>query len=105
MESINRVVLEIDLGGIRDNIRKLLKAAAPGNLTAVVKANAYGLGAVRIAETCRDAGADSFAVADLNEALELKFLERPVMILGGILNAEIPVAVDNDIIMPVNSFD
>ena len=105
MNSVNRVVLEINLAEIKNNIRKLRAAAAPGNITAVVKANAYGLGAVTIAETCRDAGADSFAVADLNEALELKHLELPIMILGSILPSEIPAAINNNIIMPVNSLN
>jgi alanine racemase len=103
MNSVNRVVVEINLAEIKNNFRKILAAASPANVTAVVKANAYGLGAVTVAETCRDAGADSLAVADLNEALELKEIGLPVMVLGSMLPAEIPFAVENDIIIPVNS--
>ena len=105
MNSVNRVVLEINLAEIKNNFRKILAGTSPANVTAVVKANAYGLGAVTVAGTCRDAGADSLAVADLNEALELKGVGLPIMVLGSMLPAEIPFAVENDIIIPINSLE
>ena len=51
---------------------------------AVIKANAYGHGAVRIAQTALDAGADSLAVATLSEALELRSANvcAPILVLG-----------------------
>lgn len=97
-----RVILEVDLGKIKRNIQKFCELVAPSRITAVIKANAYGLGALEIAQTCREAGVDSFGVADLNEALELKAVGLPVMILGSILPGEIPEAVASDIILPVN---
>ncbi|MFA6714837.1 MAG: alanine racemase [Victivallales bacterium] len=100
-----RVTLEVDLGKIKRNIQKFCELVSPGKITAVVKANAYGLGAVEVARACRDAGVDSFGVADVNEALELKDIGLPIMILGSILPEEIPEAVANGIILPVNDFE
>jgi alanine racemase len=104
-KSATRVILEVDLGKIKRNVQKFCELVAPAGITAVVKANAYGLGAREVAQTCREAGADSFGVADLNEALELKGMGLPIMILGGILPEEIPEAVENDIILPVNDLE
>jgi alanine racemase len=76
----------VDLGAIQANYRALASylsheadlnrragadAPAPGIL-AVVKANAYGHGAVRVARALRDAGADWLAVADIEEGIELR---------------------------------
>ena len=99
-----RVILEVDLGKIRSNFRKICALVAPGKVTAVLKANAYGLGVMTVAKVCMEAGADSFAVADVNEALELKAMGLPVMVLGNLLPEEITAAVEADIILPVNEF-
>jgi len=104
MKSSNRVTIEVDLGKIRSNFQKICKSVAPARVTAVLKANAYGLGVMEVAKVCMEAGADSFGVADVNEALELKIMGLPIMILGSILPDEIPVAVEGDIILPVNDF-
>lgn len=104
MRSTNRVTVEVDLGKIKSNFQKVCASVAPGKVTAVVKANAYGLGVIEIAQICKEAGADSFGVADVYEALELKAMGLPIMILGNILPDEIPVAVEADIILPVNDF-
>jgi len=53
---------------------------------AVVKADAYGHGAVTIAKTLAQAGADWFGVATVEEALELRAagVEEPILLLGGL---------------------
>jgi alanine racemase len=100
-----RVTLEVDLGRIKRNFQEVCKLVAPSKVTAVVKANAYGLGVIEISQICKEAGADSFGVADLTEALELKDMGLPIMILGNILPGEILDAVKNDIILPVNDLE
>ena len=80
-----RTWAEIDLGNLEHNYRAL-RACAPGSkFLGVVKANAYGHGAVPVAKKLEELGADYLAVACLNEALELRDagIEMPVMILGG----------------------
>jgi hypothetical protein len=52
-----RVWAEIDLDRIAANVRNLAARAAPANLLAVVKGNAYGHGAVAVAQQAIDAGA------------------------------------------------
>ena len=94
-----RVTLEVNLGQIKRNFQEVCKLVAPSKVTAVVKANAYGLGVIEIAQICKEAGADSFGVADINEALELKTMGLPIMILGSILPGEIPTAVETGIIL------
>jgi len=53
---------------------------------AVVKADAYGHGAVTIARTLAEAGADWFGVATVEEALELRAagVKKPILLLGGL---------------------
>jgi alanine racemase len=62
----------IDLGAIRDNVAALRAQIGTEHLYAVVKANAYGHGAVPAALAALDGGADRLGVADLAEALELR---------------------------------
>ncbi len=100
-----RVTLEVNLAQIKRNFEEICKLVAPSKVTAVVKANAYGLGVLEIAQVCKEAGADSFGVADVNEALELEGMGLPVMILGNILPEEIPAAVEADLILPINNYE
>lgn len=75
----------VDLGRISNNIRLIKEAAGPDvALMAVVKANAYGLGSVRLAPVIIKSGADYLAVATLTEALQIKevYPDYPVFILG-----------------------
>lgn len=62
----------VDLGAIRANARLLREKAAPARLIAVVKADAYGHGAARVARTLEADGVDHFAVATLPEAIALR---------------------------------
>ena len=65
-------VLEIDLGAIVANWRLLAAKAAPAACAAVVKANGYGLGAVRVAQALLAAGCRRFFVATLDEGMALR---------------------------------
>jgi alanine racemase len=66
-------VAEIDLGALRSNFRALRAVAAHGELMVVVKADAYGHGAVTVARTLLDdEGCRHFGVATLDEARELR---------------------------------
>jgi alanine racemase len=65
-------VLEIDLGAIVANWRLLGQIAAPADCAAVVKANAYGLGAASVAAALAAAGCRLFFVATLDEGIALR---------------------------------
>ncbi len=79
--------LEIDLAAIVENWR-LLTRLHPGATGAVVKANAYGLGALAVAPALYTAGCRHFFVAHLSEALPLRPLLPRAMI--AVLNGLIP---------------
>lgn len=92
----------IDLAAIRHNYR-IAKALAPGaRAVAVVKANGYGHGAVAVARALQ-ADADAFAVASVEEALELREsgIADPILLLEGVFEpAELPL-VDRAGLTPV----
>lgn len=100
-----RVSLEINLDKIRDNFTCIKEAVAPLAVMPVLKANAYGLGVRPIAESLKAEGAACFGVAELREALAIKDLGLPVQIIGSVVHDEIPVAVENDIILPITDFE
>ncbi|MFB8367797.1 alanine racemase [Pseudarthrobacter sp. NPDC055928] len=62
----------IDLDAIRHNVRRLADAASPAKVMAVVKADAYGHGAVPVARAALEAGASWLGVAHISEALALR---------------------------------
>ena len=78
----------IDLAALRHNYR-LARQLHGGRALAVVKANAYGHGAVRCAQALADE-ADGFAVAFLDEALELRAagIRQPILLLEGVFAPE-----------------
>ena len=80
-------VLEIDLTGIAANWRLLAARVEPARCAAVVKADAYGLGAARVIPALLDAGCRTFFVATLEEAHSARALAPgpAIFILGGLL--------------------
>ncbi|MFB8394327.1 alanine racemase [Streptomyces yangpuensis] len=71
-ETPTRVYAEIDLDAVRENVRALRERAPRSELMAVVKANAYGHGAVECARAAREAGAAWLGTATPDEALALR---------------------------------
>src|SRR3954470_5493417 len=69
---MHRSELTVDLGAIRRNARTLLRVLDGSQLWAVVKANAYGHGAVDVAGALVDEGAGALCVATVAEGLELR---------------------------------
>ena len=69
--------VEINLDNLALNIRNIKSLLKPGtDYISVVKADAYGHGAVEVAKTCMACGVNRLAVALLDEALELRSLVR-----------------------------
>ena len=74
MENIfNRTWAEVDIDNILHNVR-VIKDTLTGNskIIAVVKADAYGHGSVKVAEVLRENGCKTFAIATLQEAVTLR---------------------------------
>ena len=64
--------VEIDLSALDHNIKEIKRVIGNNEIIGVVKADAYGHGSVRCAEVLRDNGVQRFAVATIEEALELR---------------------------------
>ncbi len=79
----------IDLAAIRHNYRYLKDSAGGNRVIAVVKADAYGHGAVEVARALAD-DADAFAVAAVGEAVALRDagIEQKILVLGGFTSAD-----------------
>jgi alanine racemase len=79
--------IEVDLDAVADNVRALQAAAKPrAGVTAVVKAQAYGMGATAVAQAAVEAGARGAAVARISEARRLRAagFTQPILLLGGL---------------------
>jgi alanine racemase len=75
---------EIDLDALHHNVRLLAARAAPSRLWAVVKANAYGHGAIACGREALAAGAAGLAVVCVDEAEELREagVDAPILVIG-----------------------
>ncbi|NLD60272.1 MAG: alanine racemase [Clostridiales bacterium] len=81
--------LTISLATIEQNYRKIRASVGDDvKVMAVVKADAYGHGLIPVAKRLEAAGAEAFAVAILEEALELREagVSRPILAMGGIIS-------------------
>lgn len=74
----------VDLDAVSRNIERLIALAAPADVCAVTKADAYGHGAVAVSETALEAGATSVAVALVDEGIELRSggITAPILVLS-----------------------
>ena len=92
-----RTHTEINLGAIRRNAAAI-KAYACKRLIAVIKADAYGHGMIRVAETLSTV-ADMFAVATTEEGMRLRQagIHKPILILFSSLTEEAPQIVEHEL--------
>ncbi|UOR34052.1 alanine racemase [Helicobacter pylori] len=92
--------VEVNTASLRHNFGAV-KSIVPkdAHIMAVVKANAYGAGAIKASEIFLQEGANYLGVATLDEALELRshFSKTPILILGYSPNANASMLIDNDL--------
>lgn len=99
---------QIDLSAVEHNIKQIRGKIKKGTkLCAIIKADAYGHGAIAVAKTAVQAGAEYLAVAILNEALELRNagFKEPILILGYTPPDQAEFVVDRGISQTVFSFE
>lgn len=80
-----RVQANINLDAICNNIEAIRQVIQPGTkIMAVIKADGYGHGASRIASVLNEIGIDAFAIAILEEGVDLRLrgINKPMLILG-----------------------
>ncbi|KTD93862.1 MULTISPECIES: alanine racemase [unclassified Pseudoalteromonas] len=88
---------EINLTALAHNLAQVKRFAPNSKVMAVLKANAYGHGLVKIAQHLNDA--DAFAVARIDEALALRAggLTKPIVLLEGFFNKDdLPILLANN---------
>ncbi|WQV88651.1 alanine racemase [Helicobacter pylori] len=100
--------VEVNTASLRHNF-DAVKSIVPKDacVMAVVKANAYGAGALKASEIFLQEGANYLGVATLDEALELRshFSKTPILILGYSPNTNASMLVDNDLSAMVFSLE
>jgi len=100
--------VEIDLEALRHNLRQVKnRAGSERRILAVVKADAYGHGAARVAASLEAAGADCFGVAMVEEGLELRHagVRNPILILGGIYAGQEPDILEHQFVPAIFDLD
>ncbi len=104
-----RVWKEIKLDAVKNNVKNIRGLLKDGTrLLAVIKADAYGHGAVEVAKSLLfDGGADYFGVATYGEAEQLRRagINTPVLILGAVFGDEYAELVKDNITLTVFDFD
>ncbi|MBS7539139.1 alanine racemase [Ancylobacter lacus] len=101
-------ILTIDLAALTRNYLDLAARMAPSRAAAVVKADAYGLGAHRVAPALYAAGCRDFFVAQFAEALALRPLltsDARLYVLNGLLPGAEPACAAHGIIPVLNSLE
>ena len=96
--------IEIDLDQLQHNLHSIRQLTGSKTLLMpVVKADAYGHGCVRCAPALVEAGADRFAVATLEEGVQLREtgVTTPIHCLGYLPPRQYPAALEYDIIFTV----
>lgn len=105
MTSYNRVYALVDLNIIKHNVSAIVNNIPKGTkIMPVIKADAYGHGAVEVAKALLDTSF-GFCVATIEEALELRGagIKKPLLILGGLSQNNFEDAVLNDISINIYS--
>lgn len=97
--------IHVNLEAIRRNISGFADVAAPAIVMAVVKANAYGHGAVPVAKAALEGGASRLGVAHIQEALALRAaaIDAPVMAWLHTPRSDFAAAVAEDVAIGVSS--
>ncbi len=105
---MERTWAEINIDALKDNVQNIRKITMPSaRLMAVVKADAYGHGYAECCHAILESGADSFAVATLSEAKQIrhKGFSVPILILGATTEDEADEIVEYEIMPNVYRYE
>ncbi len=104
MNQMRPVWAEVNLTAIKRNVQEIRRILGTDiEIMAVVKANAYGHGAVEVSRVALEAGADRLGVAILEEGLELREngIWSPILILGYVPPSQYELAIKENIAQTV----
>ena len=107
MTTQRATVVQIDLNAFKHNLGRIRSLLEPQvKIMAVVKANAYGHGAIPCAKAALEAGADWLGVAILEEGVELRTsgIDAPILVMGGIFPDEAKELIQYDLSTGVSDY-
>ncbi|MGL4946175.1 MAG: alanine racemase [Cetobacterium sp.] len=101
-----RTWAEIDLDNLEYNINKIKELSHNKDIMAIIKADAYGMGAITIAKELSLMGVKIFGVSSLEEGIELRNngIVDEILILAGIFNEELKEAEEKDLQVTLTDF-
>ncbi|UWG97202.1 alanine racemase [Dehalobacter sp. DCM] len=100
--------IEVDLDAIKHNYQQVVSGLSEGcSVMAVVKADAYGLGAAEVARALQEEGCLAYAVTTITEALALRSqqIRGQILVLGPSSPEDWPAAIEADIEITVSQLD
>ncbi len=102
--SYRKTWLEIDLTNIYKNYLYFSKLLAPKKVIPVVKANAYGHGAIEVVGYLKNQGIDYFAVSLLEEAIDLRryYKNIEILVMGVVSFEDVKIAAAHNITITVS---
>lgn len=104
-DTLRPTLARVDLDALRHNVEEVRRQVEGRPIMAVVKANAYGHGLIRSAQTFIDAGVASLGVAFLEEGIELRQagVQAPILVLGGLIGNQVARFIEHDLAMTASS--
>ncbi len=100
--------IEVDLNAIKHNLEAVKSKAGSGTkILAIVKADAYGHGAVKVSQALEQNGPDMLGVAFPGEGIELRNnnITIPILILNPVLSEQIEDVIQHSLGVTVSSLD
>ena len=100
-------VVEIHLPALRYNLLEVARRVGPAKILAVVKADAYGHGAIQVSRALLAAGAQRLGVASVQEGLALRAagLTAPILVLGGLFPDEASALLEAELTPVLSSLE
>lgn len=108
MLEYQRLIAQIDLDAIENNVKEIKKQLDPGTkMLAVVKADAYGHGAVEVSKVCLYNGADWLGIATCEEGVALRQsnIPVPILILGYTVENQLETVIEHHLTQTVFSYE
>ncbi len=98
--------LIIDLVNYEKNLQLVKEKLKHQEIIAVIKANAYGMGYEKVLTILKRNGIRKVAISCLQEAIEVRnIFKSEISLLGDFLSDEVPLLLENDVIIPITSLE
>jgi alanine racemase len=99
--------VEVNLKSLKENYLAVRKHVGKTRLMAILKANAYGHGLIKVAQFYQNLNVDYLGVAVVEEGILLREygITVPILVLGGVWGNQIPLFLKNDLAITASSID